>query len=203
MRTNHLGTAAGAGGVPYEIMSGDIRDVSDRTLRIVIQEFRRLCEQRQWQIIIPMLCQRMVDWWADAVVLKGAFASSELDALKSPKWSPHGWEHIHPVQDPQGKIMEIEAGLRSRADVISKRGDDPDQVREERAAEKKADEDAGLDPPGQLQPPGDPGEPAGEPASGNGGKKSTPVKTKALLQLVQQQMAATNALLTALMEQEA
>lgn len=134
MRTQHLGTAAAAG-IPYEIFSGDIKEISDRTLRVLINEFRRLAEQRQWQIVIPMMCQPVVEWFANAALLKGDITVDEVDAVRRCEHSPHGWEHIHPVQDPQGKKLEVEAGFRSRSSVIASRGNDPDQVDDERAAD--------------------------------------------------------------------
>lgn len=143
MRTQHLGTSA-ASGMPYEVFSGDIKDISDRTLRILINEFRRFAEQRQWQIIIPMFCQPVVEWFARAALLAGLVGESEVDAIVRCEHSPHGWQHIHPVQDPQGKQIEVDAGFRSRSSVIGERGDDPDEVDDERAADKKRSEDLGL-----------------------------------------------------------
>ena len=61
MRTQHMGTASAAG-IPYEIFSGDIQNTSDRTLRVMINEFRRFAEQRQWQVIIPMFCDKVSTW---------------------------------------------------------------------------------------------------------------------------------------------
>lgn len=145
MRTQHLGTAA-ATGLPYEVFSGDIKDVSDRTLRVVINEFRRHAEQRQWQIIIPQFCQKTLNWFVDAAVLVGKVSLAEVDDIRRVEWSTHGWAHIHPVQDPQGKQLEVEAGFRSRSSVIGERGDDPDLVDEERAADKKREDDLGLTP---------------------------------------------------------
>ncbi|UZZ64584.1 portal protein [Curvibacter phage PCA1] len=132
MRTNHLGTAAGFG-IPYEIFSGDIKEVSDRTLRVLINEFRRFAEQRQWQIIIPMFCQPISEWFADSARLVGLCSQDEYEALRRPEHAPHGWAHIHPVQDPQGKKIEVDAGFRSRSSVIGGSGDDPDLVDSERA----------------------------------------------------------------------
>lgn len=143
MRTTHVGTAAGTG-LPYEIMSGDIKDISDRALRVVINEFRRFARQRQWQLVIPMLCQPMVEWWADAAALSGAITLAELAEAKAPKWSPEGWEYIHPTQDAEGKKILIEAGLTSRARVIAERGDDPTEIDNERAEDKKRDDKLGL-----------------------------------------------------------
>lgn len=143
MRTQHLGTSAAAG-VPYELFSNDIKEVSDRTLRVVINEFRRFAEQRQWHTVIPMFCQPVRDWWTDAALLAGHVTQTEYDAVRRVEWAPHGWSYIHPVQDPQGKLLEVQAGFRSRSSVIAERGDDPDTVDEERATDKEREEELGL-----------------------------------------------------------
>lgn len=145
MRTQHMGTAAGAS-LPYELFSGDIKEVSDRTLRVIINEFRRHAEQRQWQIIIPMFCERTIKWFAEAAFIAGLVSADEVDAISRAEWAPHGWAHIHPVQDPQGKQLEVAAGFRSRSSVIGERGDDPDMVDEERAADQEREERLGLMP---------------------------------------------------------
>ena len=130
--------------MPYEIFSGDIREVSDRTLRVLINEFRRFAEQRQWHTIIPMFCQPVRQWWTDAAVLAGHVTAEEAPDVSLVEWAPHGWAHIHPVQDPQGKKLEVEAGFRSRSSVIGERGDDPDMVDAERAADKAREDALGL-----------------------------------------------------------
>lgn len=143
MRTNHMGTAAAAG-IPYEVFSGDIANISDRTLRVVIQEFRRLAEQRQWQIVIPMFCQPVVEWFAEAALLIGKISVEEQKDVCRAEHAPHGWQYIHPVQDPQGKALEVESGFRSRSSVIAERGDDPESVDDERKADKERSEKLGL-----------------------------------------------------------
>ncbi|TXH82376.1 MAG: phage portal protein [Pseudoxanthomonas sp.] len=132
LRTNHLGTSAGTG-LPYEVFSGDIRQISDRTLRVIINEYRRFAEQRQWQILIPQFCQRAIEWFAEAAVVQGAISPEEFDDVRRVEHQPHGWAYIHPVQDPQGKLLEIEGGIRSRSSAIGEKGDDPDLVDQERA----------------------------------------------------------------------
>jgi len=141
VRTQHLGTAAGAH-MPYEFMAGDLREVSDRTLRVLVNEFRRFAEQRQWQVVIPMACQRIVEWWAEAMVLAGKAAPSELATLRAPEHSPHGWEYLHPTQDVEGKVMARDAGLTSTTALIAKTGESPRKV----LAQKKADEASGQTP---------------------------------------------------------
>ena len=166
MRTSHLGTAAG-GGLPYEIYSGDIANVSDRTLRVVLTEFRRFASQRQWQIIIPQMCQKIIDWFAEAALLAGEIDLSEVDSVRRVEHAPHGWEYIHPVQDVQGKALEVENGFRSRSSVVGQRGDDPDLVDQERAEDMQREMELKLPvtglPDGMLQPGQEPAEePTGE-----------------------------------------
>jgi lambda family phage portal protein len=151
MRTQHMGTASGQG-LPYELFSGDIREVSDRTLRVIINEFRRYAEQRQWQHVIPQFCQPVIDWFADAALLDGLITLDEHPLVKRVEHAPHGWAYIHPVQDPQGKALEVTNGFRSRSSVIGERGDDPEQVDEERAADAEREEDLGLPISGQPTP---------------------------------------------------
>jgi len=79
--------------------------------------------------------------------------------VRRAEWATHGWAHIHPVQDPQGKKVEVDAGFRSRSSVIGERGDDPDEVDAERAADREREEQLGL----HMVPAG-PGEPT-NPAS--------------------------------------
>lgn len=143
MRLQHLGITAG-GGTPYELTTGDIKDISDRTLRIVINEFRRLCEQRQWLIFIPMMCQPVRDWWATHAYLAGVLTEDEATEARKVRWSPQAWAYIHPVQDVQAKQTEVEAGFRSRSSVVAERGDDPDEVDAERAEDQKREIALGL-----------------------------------------------------------
>ena len=154
MRTQHLGVAAGSG-APYELMSGDIKDVSDRTLRIVINEFRRACEQKQWLIFIPKMCQPILDAWAKFAEMAGALSAAEAIEAGKVRWAPQGWAYIHPVQDVQAKMAEVEAGFRSRSSVIAERGDDPDEVDQERADDKARADKLGLTPP-VVDPNADP-----------------------------------------------
>lgn len=156
MRTQHMGTAAGAG-LPYELFAGDIKEVSDRTLRVLINDLRRFAEQRQWQHVIPMLCEPVVEWFGQAGALVGKIGVDEVVDVARAEWSPHGWAYIHPVQDVQGKKMEVDAGFRSRSSVIGQQGDDPEQVDDERVADMEREKELGLyvDPLGTSGTPAD------------------------------------------------
>jgi len=153
MRTSHIGTTAGTG-IPYELATGDIANVSDRTLRVSVNEFRRMAEARQWQIVIPQYCQKIVQWFADAVLLAGHISEAERKALVRCEHAPHGWAYIHPVQDVQGKALEVDNGFRSRSSVIAAGGDDPDVVDQERAEDWARERELGLWMPDTAQKAG-------------------------------------------------
>lgn len=132
MRWQHMQISAGSG-TPYELLTGDIRDISDRTLRVIINEFRRHCEQRQWQYLIPML-QWIRNWWAESAFLAGQITPDLLAQARRVIWSPQAWPYIHPTQDVQARRSEVDAGFRSQDDVIATTfGNDPEKVAEERA----------------------------------------------------------------------
>lgn len=147
MRYTHVGTAAGSG-LPYEILTGDIREISDRTLRVVMNEFRRLAEQRQWQILIPKFCQKMVEVFARYAAIRGLVSVSEAKAIMQCTHSPHAWAYIHPVQDVQAEREKVEAGFKARSDVIGGMGDDPEATDRKRAADEKRERDLGVRPAG-------------------------------------------------------
>lgn len=135
MRVQDMRTAAGWG-LPYELFSGDIKEVSDRTLRVLINDFRRYCEQRQFQIIIPQMCQKVREAVGTQAAIVGLVAESELVAFKEVTWQPQAWPYIHPVQDVQAKQTEVEALFRSRSSVIAERGEDPELVDQEISDDK-------------------------------------------------------------------
>ncbi|MFW2272468.1 phage portal protein [Burkholderia orbicola] len=132
-----LMAAAASVGMPYEVMTGDLRDVSDRVLRVILNEFRRSIEQIQWNVFIHQFCRKVWRWWVDACALSGAMPMADYyrrrrDYLRV-RWVPQGWPYIHPVQDVTAKRMEIRSGLASRTGAVLARGDDPEQVDQENA----------------------------------------------------------------------
>ena len=136
MRWQTLGLSAGEG-VPYELLTGDLRDVSDRVLRVMLNEFHRQCEQEQWHIVIPGLCVWVRQQWVKYYVLAGKLAMREAEDAAKVTWSPDAWKYTHPVQDIQALQLEVESGFRSRSSVIAERGNDPQEV----DAERKTDQD--------------------------------------------------------------
>lgn len=144
-RAQYQGIAAGTG-LPYELLTGDLRDVSDRALRVILNEFRRHCQQRQWHILIPQLCRKVRNAWADAAVMAGVLTGEEGQEAKRVTWVPQGWAYIHPTQDVQAQKMAVAEGFTSRTRIITERGDDPEEIDQERAEDDEREETLGLNP---------------------------------------------------------
>ena len=146
MRQQLMATAAGIG-LPFELLSGDMKGVSDRALRVVLNEFRRRIQQIQHNQIVFQFCRPVWNRWLDLAVLSGAIEAPNYSRKKAQykrvKWIPHGWAYIHPVQDMQAQSLAVRNGFKSRSEVVSEQGYDSEQVDDEIAADnRRAD---GLD----------------------------------------------------------
>ncbi|HFF2071261.1 TPA: phage portal protein, partial [Pseudomonas aeruginosa] len=62
MRQQLMAAAVGVD-LPYELLTGDMGDISDRTLRVLLNEFRRRIEQVQFSVYVYQLCRPVRAWW--------------------------------------------------------------------------------------------------------------------------------------------
>lgn len=129
---------AAATGVPYEVLTGDMSKVNDRTVRVILHEFRRRVQAWQHQVVVYQFCRRVWRAWMDAAWLAGSLPLP-ADYITNPepwlavKWIPQGWPYLHPVQDVQAAITSIRGGLSSREAEVSARGEDAEVIDAENA----------------------------------------------------------------------
>lgn len=141
----HLLAVAARHGVPFEVLTGDLRNVSDRALKLILNEFRRGIEMKQWLFFIPTFCQRIREEFLGAAVYSGKLAIADFAENPAPYvetlWVPQGWPYSHPVQDVTADIKAIRAGLTSRYAAVLGTGEDPEKVDAQIAADNaRADE---------------------------------------------------------------
>lgn len=147
MRQQLMAAAAGTG-TPYEILTGDMREVNDRALRVVLNEFRRRLEQLQFGVYVHQLCRPVRAAWMDMAVLAGRlklddYAQRRREYLRT-RWVPQGWAYIQPVQDIQARMMEVNAGFNSRSEMVLRSGYDAETVDAENAADQTRAQKLGL-----------------------------------------------------------
>lgn len=148
MRQQLLAAAAGHG-LPYEVLTGDLREVNDRVIRVVLQEFRRRIEQRQYAVYVHQLCRPTRAAFMDMAVLAGVidlpdYHRRRREYLRT-RWVPQGWKYIHPLQDVQAQRQAVRAGFKSRdAVILETDGYDPEVVDDEIVASNTRADDLGL-----------------------------------------------------------
>lgn len=128
-----LHTIAAGFGIPYMLLSHDLTNANYASSKMGFEPFKRLCEQMQWNFIIPMICQPMWDWFCEA-----AFIAGLIDTATVPvKWNTPRTYSADPEKDARAILLEVRAGLRSQPSAIAERGYDPDDVLEEIVAWNK------------------------------------------------------------------
>jgi lambda family phage portal protein len=115
--------AAGMG-ITYEMLTGDVREVSFSSARVALLEFRRNAEQMQWLVLMPKLCEPIWRAFIDAAALVGKVRGADYSC----DWSTPKWDYVNPVQDVASDLDEIFGGLSSFSEKLRKRGYKPDQV---------------------------------------------------------------------------
>ncbi|WP_082504059.1 phage portal protein [Methylobacterium sp. Leaf117] len=168
-------SVAAACGLLYEILSGDYSQLNDRTLRAALNDFRRAVEQWQHHLVVFQFCRPIWIRWMDLALLSGALrlpAGMTRQDAYAVNWIPQAWPYIHPVQDVQGKTMEIQAGLSTRTRKVAEGGYDSETVDAEQASDNERADTLGLSytsdgrqkaKPDEASPPND--DPAAEPAT--------------------------------------
>ena len=149
MRAQLMGAAVAAD-VPYEVLTGDMRGVNDRTVRVVLNEFRRRIEQRQHHIVAFMFNRPVWVAFIERAVLSGALdvpAAFFVDPRPwmRVEWVPPAWAYLHPVQEVDAYKGMVRAGAMTLDEFIREvRGRSLEEVARERADELKLLDDLGI-----------------------------------------------------------
>lgn len=128
-------------GITYEQMTGDLSDVNYSSIRAGLVEFYKTVDMLQWHVLVPMMLAPIWKRWAET-----AFA---VKAIRTPapamaKWTPPRRQWVDPLKDVNAARAEISAGITSISETIRARGEDPDRIFAEIAAERAQLETLGI-----------------------------------------------------------
>jgi lambda family phage portal protein len=143
----------GALGIPYSVCTSDLRRANYSSLRGSIVEYRRKLEQFQHNIIVFQMCVPIWRRWLDTAVLAQAIpldASTYLAdqaTYQRAKWIPQRNDWVDPLKDRQAEKLAVDAGFKSRSDVVEAEGNDPEENDRRVAADKAREEDLDLNFP--------------------------------------------------------
>lgn len=142
-----LELAAGLG-LPYSVVTGDLRGASYGSQRAGMVEFRRRMEQFQHAVLVFQMCRPIWRRWLDDAVLSGAIDlpgyAADPRPWRSCKWIPPRWEWIDPLKDRQAEKLAVDAGFKARSDVVEAEGYDVEEVDARIAADRAREAALGL-----------------------------------------------------------
>jgi len=126
--------------IPHFILTGRLDKVNYSSSKVGLEVFKRMISQLQWQIIIPMLCEPMIQWFLEAAYLAGAI--DKPTAAYS--WVPPRFYSADPLRDLNAQKGEVRAGFKSWSAAVAERGEDPETVAQEIAKDNKRFDKLGL-----------------------------------------------------------
>ncbi|MGL5286151.1 MAG: phage portal protein [Aeromonas sp.] len=106
---------AAAMDIPYPLLTGDWEGLSDRTIRAIMNEYRRGVSADQNNLLGFQVCMRVWCWMVQSCVLNGlidatGFAENEW-AFYAMDIRFDAWRHLHPEQDIRARTMATAAML--------------------------------------------------------------------------------------------
>lgn len=148
--------ACAAMGVPYFAVTGDLRQANYSSLRAGTVEFRTRLEQFQHQTMVFQFGRMVWQWFLDAAVLSGALQLPGYARDPAPwrraKWISPKLPWVDPQKDITAEKLAVDAGFKSRSDVIEGQGEDPEEVDQRIAQDKEREKRLGLDFSSQSTP---------------------------------------------------
>jgi lambda family phage portal protein len=127
-------------GVPYEMMTGDMKEVNFSSARVRLLDFRRAIGRMQWLTIIPKALDPIHRAFVNAAYLSGAIKSRDMAV----RYSPPKFDYVNPEQDVAADLAEVGGGLCSLSEKLRQRGYNPEDVFKELAADFDALKKLGI-----------------------------------------------------------
>lgn len=119
------GIAAGMG-ITYEAMTGDLTGVNFSSGRMGWLEQDRNFTDWQENMVIPMLCDRVWDWFLNAFAILGKTKEGTIAS-----WTPPRRQMIDPVKETNALNLMVRNGFSSYSEAVRQLGYDPDDVMDE------------------------------------------------------------------------
>lgn len=137
-RVSHRAMSAGLG-LPYEILTGDVSQVSYISGRFGRLTFNRTNATWQWAMFIPQFCGAVERWLLEAFEMAG----HDIAGV-SVKWTPPKNEMLNPLEEVQANRDAVRAGQKTPSQVVRENGEDPDIFFQELADDFNRLDELGL-----------------------------------------------------------
>ncbi len=139
---------AGAYGVTYEAMTGDLSNANFSSLKAGNNEFKKLVADWQDNILIIDLCDPVWNLLLWGCYMKGLInldLTSEDPSFQYPvSWTPPALSMVDPTKEVPALIKSVRAGLQSWQDAQRSLGNDPEETLKELVSDFKAFQENNL-----------------------------------------------------------
>jgi lambda family phage portal protein len=153
-------------GVPYEIITGDLSNVSFISGRLGRLDYKRSVSTWQWLMFIPQFCASVERWFKEAAEIEG----HDITGVTM-RWTPPRTEMLDPASEVPANRDAVRSGQKTLSQVVRENGDDPDTFFAEMAADAARLDALGLildSDPRRVTAVGNPTQP--KPATGEGNR---------------------------------
>lgn len=120
-------------GLTFEQLTGDLGEANYSSARVGLLEFRRRAEMLQRLLIEGQFLRPLWRRWIEGMVLSGEIPADQLADYLSVRFVAPGWQWVDPRNEVEAEVAAINAGLKSREEVVAGRGRDIDDLDAERA----------------------------------------------------------------------
>jgi len=119
VRTQLRRIAAGLG-VPYEILSGDLSQVTFASGRAGLLEFKRTVESVQYGLLIPLFCEPVLRRWSELARAVGVLPGDADTEVR--RWVAPEIEMLDRRAEVLTDLLRVRAGFASRSEIIGRTG---------------------------------------------------------------------------------
>lgn len=113
--------------MPYELLTGDLSEVTYTSHRGGLVQFRAMVEADQWQLIIPQVVAPIRERFMWALAAIDGMVRGETPTT----YTPPRFGLLDPAKEIPAMIQAIQAGIRSYPDTIRREGNDPAETLDE------------------------------------------------------------------------
>ena len=135
---SQLRAVASALGVPYELLAGDVSQITFASGRHALLEFRRQLESIQHHLMVFQLCRPTWNAWTRLAIAAGVLPEGDYSGVR---WIAPSLEMLDAGAEVRAMIQRVRAGFTSRSEVVSTSGLDIEEIDlEVQADNRRADE---------------------------------------------------------------
>ena len=136
----HVLRQIGSGtGIPYELLAGDLSQVNYSSAKAAFSQFFRRCRAIRASMLGARLLDRIWQRWATLEVLSGRLAAPDFeqsaDDYFAVSWGWPEWELLDALKEASADVTLLNAGIKSRQEIIESRGRDFEDTNSELLAD--------------------------------------------------------------------